>query len=168
MAQQHPLLCTMYSVLGVVQLFSHIQLLGTPWTSTRQATLSFTISWRLLKSCPLSQWMMPSNHLILCRSLLLLPSIFPGIRVFSNESALLSCGQSIGASASTLVLPMNIQGLISFKIDWFDLPCSPRDSQESSPAPEFESINSSVLSLLYGLTIASIHEYYVIVSSEGQ
>jgi len=80
----------------------------------------------------------------------------------------ISCGQSIGASASTLVLPMNIQGLISFKIDWFDLPCSPRDSQESSPAPEFESINSSVLSLLYGLTIASIHEYYVIVSSEGQ
>ena len=140
---------------------------ATPWTTACQASPSITNSRSPPKPMSIES-VMPSNYLILCRSLLLLPSIFPGIRVFSNESALLSCGQSIGASASTLVLPMNIQGLISFKIDWFDLPCSPRDSQESYPAPEFESINSSVLSLLYGLTIASIHEYYVIVSSEGQ
>jgi len=167
MAQQYPLLCTRYSVLGVVQLLSHIQLLGTPWTATCQATLSFTISWRLLKSCPLSQWCHPiiSSSVAPCSSC---PQSFPASGSLLMSQLFISCGQSIGASASTLVLPMNIQGLISFKIDWFDLPCSPRDSQESSPAPEFESINSSVLSLLYGLTIASIHEYYVIVSSEGQ
>ena len=147
-----------------------VQSYPTPWDPLDFNTPGYPVLHHLLEIAQILsiESMMPSNHLILCRSLLLLPSIFPGIRVFSNESALLSCGQSIGASASTLVLPMNIQGLISFKIDWFDLPCSPRDSQESSPAPEFESINSSVLSLLYGLTIASIHEYYVIVSSEGQ
>ena len=65
---------------------------------------------------------MLSNHLILCRPLLLLPSIFPSIRVFSNESALcITGGQSTGASASASLLPMNIQGLICFKMDWFDL-----------------------------------------------
>ena len=95
-------------------------------------------------SCPLSP-VMPSNHLILCCPLLLLPSIFANIRIFSNESVLRirwpSGGQSIGVSALASVLPMNIQ-------DWFPLdglvgsPCSPRDSQESSPTPHFKSINS--------------------------
>ena len=78
--------------------------LCTPWSAARQAPLSFTISWSLLKLMSIES-VMPSSHLILCCPLLLLPSVFPSIRVFSNESAL--C-QSIGASAS--VLPMNIQG----------------------------------------------------------
>ena len=82
---------------------------------------------------------MSSNHLILCHPLLLLPSIFPSIRVFSNES---SDGQSIGASASASVLPMNVQDW--FPLDWLVWsPCSPRDFQESSPTPQFKSINYS-------------------------
>ena len=102
---------------------------------------------------------MPSNILILCCPLLLPPSIFPSIRVFSNESALLIRWQSIGVFAWASVLPMNIQ-------DWFPLgltglsPCSPGDSQESSSTPQFKSINSLVLSFLYGPTLTSIHDYW--------
>ena len=103
--------------------------------------------------------LMPSNHLILCHPLLLLPLIFPSIRVLSNESALRIRCQRFGVSASTSVLPMNIQ-------DWSPLgwtggsPCCPRDSQESSPTPQFKSINSSVLSFLYIPTLTSIHDYW--------
>ena len=96
---------------GVVQSLSHVQLLATPWTAICQASLSFTISWSLLKLMSIES-VMSSNHFILSRPLLLLPSIFPSIRVFSNESILCSRCQSIGTSAS--VLPMNIQ-------DWFPL-----------------------------------------------
>ena len=88
----------------------------TPWTAAHQASLSFTISQSLLKFTS-SVSTMPSNHFILC-CLLLLPSIFPSIRVFSNESAL--CIQRIGVSASASVLPMN-SGLVSFRMDWLDL-----------------------------------------------
>ena len=97
---------------------------------------------------------MLSNHLILCHPLLLLSSIFPSIRVFSNE---------LPQVAKVLELqlqhrPSNeYSGLISYRIDWFDL--LPRDSQESSPAPQFESINSLALSLLYGPTLTSLHNY---------
>ena len=93
----------------------------TPWTAAHQASLSFTIFWSLLKLMS-TESVMPSNHLILCRPLLLF-SIFPRIRVFSNESAL----QSIGAKAKVLELQLQHQsfqqcsGLISFRIDWFDL-----------------------------------------------
>ena len=93
-----------------VQLLSRIQLFVTPWTAAHQASLSITNSQSLLKLMSIES-VMPSNHLILCRPLLL-PSIFPSIRVFSNESALCMTLQSIGVSASTSVLPMNIQ-------DWF-------------------------------------------------
>ena len=70
-----------------VQLFSHVQLFVTPWTAARQASLSITNSWSLPKLMSI-ELVMPSNHLILCRPLLFLPSFFPSIRVFSNESAL--------------------------------------------------------------------------------
>ena len=82
----------------------------TPWTAACQASLSFTTSQSLLKLMS-TELMMPSNYLVLCNPLLLLPSILPNIRVFSNESALASGGPSIGVSASALVLPMNIQDL---------------------------------------------------------
>ena len=85
----------------------------TPWTVARQAYLSFTISWSLLTLVSIES-VMPSNHLILCCHFLLLPSIFPSIRVFSNESVFLSAGQSIRDSASASVLLMNIQGLFPF------------------------------------------------------
>ena len=91
---------------------------------------------------------MPFNHLILCRPLLLLPSFFPSSESFQMSQFFKSGGQSIGASASTSVLPMNIQGW--FPLDWLVWsPCSPRDSQEFSPTPQFKSINSSALSFFY-------------------
>ena len=93
-----------------VQLLSRVRLFATPWTAARQTSLSFTNSWSLLTLMYI-KLVMPSNHLILCRPLLLLPSIFRNIRVVSNESAL---HISIGVSASASVLPKNIQ-------DWFPL-----------------------------------------------
>ena len=90
--------------------------------------------------------MMPSNNLILCQPLLL-PSIFPSIRVFSNVSALHIGGQSIGVSASALVLLMNNKDWLVWAL------CCTRDSQESSPKLQVKSINVSVLSLLYGPTL---------------
>ena len=76
-----------FDFIVVVQLLSHVWLLATPWTAACQASLSITISWSLLKLMSIES-VMPSNHLLLCHPLLLLPSIFPSIRVFSNESAL--------------------------------------------------------------------------------
>ena len=81
---------------------------ATPWTAAHQASQSVTNSWSLVKLTSI-KLVMPSNHLILCRPILLLTSIFSSIRVFSNESALSSGGQSIGVSASASILPMNIQ-----------------------------------------------------------
>ena len=89
-------------VVFVVQLLSHVQLFVTPWTAAHQALLSSTISQSLLKFMFIETVML-SSHLILCHSLLLLPSIFPRIRVFTSG------GQSIGVSASASVLPVNIQ-----------------------------------------------------------
>ena len=103
----------------VVQSLSHVWLFATPWTAAYQAPLSSTISWSLLKLMSI-QSLMPSNHLILCRPLLL-PSIFPSIRVFSTESAL-HIRWSKYWSFSFSISPSNVQsGLISFRIDCFDL-----------------------------------------------
>ena len=96
-----------------VQLLNHVWLFETPWTAARQASLSITNSRSSLKLMCIES-VMPSKHLILCRPLLLPPSIFPSIRVFSNELVLHIRWQSFGDSASTSVLLMNIQ-------DWFPL-----------------------------------------------
>ena len=103
---------------------------------------------------------MPSNHLILCQPLFLLPSIFPSIRVFSSDSAIhIRCPKYWRFSFS--ISPSEeYMGLISFKLDWFCTPWCPRDSQESFPAPQFKSISSSLLGFLYGPTLASIHVYW--------
>ena len=140
-----------------VQSLSRVQLFVTQWTAARQASLVSTVSWCLLKLTSV-ELVMPSKHLFLCRPLLLLPSIFPSIRVFSNESAFpirwpKYCSFSFSISPS-----IEHPGLISFRMDWS--PCSPRDSQESSPAPQFKNINSSALSFLYGPTLTSIHDYW--------
>ena len=103
---------------------------------------------------------MPSNHLILCCPLLLLPSIFPSIRVFSNESALLIRWPKDWSFSFSISPSSEYSGFISFRMDWFWSPCTPRDSQESSPAPQFESINSSVLSLHYGSGLTFVHDYW--------
>ena len=133
--------------LSSVHSLSHVQLFVTPWTAAHQVSLSITISWSLLKLMSIES-VVPSNHLILCHPFLLLPSVFPSIRVFSNESVL----------------------CIRWPKDWrfsfgicplgYGSPCSPRDSEEFSPAPQFKSINSSVLSFLYGPTVTSIRDYW--------
>ena len=98
----------MYGALSfaVVQSLSRVGLFVTPWTAAYRGSLSFTVSWNLLKLMSIES-MMPFNHLILCHPLPLLPSIFPSIRVFSNELTLSIRWKSIGASAS--VLPINTQ-----------------------------------------------------------
>ena len=118
----------------------------------------FTISQSLFKPMSIES-VMPSNHLILCRPLLFLPSIFHSIWVFSSKSALHIRWPKYW-SFSFSVSPSNeYSGLISFRINWFDF-CYPRASQESSPAPQFKSINSSALSFLYSPTLISIHDYW--------
>ena len=92
-------------IVVVVQSLSRVQLFATAWTAARQASLSFTISQTLLKLLSIKS-VMPFSHLILCCSLLLLPSVFPRIRVFSNES---SAGQSIGDSASASVVFLELR-----------------------------------------------------------
>ena len=104
-----------------VQSLSRVRLFGTPWTAAHQASLSITNSWSLLKLMSI-QSVMPSNHLILCCPLLLLPSIFPSIRSFPVSQFFASGGQSIGVSASASVLLMNIQNLFPLELTgWISL-----------------------------------------------
>ena len=113
-------------VVSSVQSLSCIQLFATPWTVACQASLSITNSRSLLKLTSI-EWVMPSNHLVLCHPLLLPPSISPGIRVFSNESDL--CIRwtkywsfSFSMKAEIFIRPSNeYSGLISFRMDWLDL-----------------------------------------------
>ena len=100
-----------------VQSLSRVRLFATPWTAARQASLSITNSWSL----PKSMSMMPSNHVILCRPLLLLPSIFPSIRVFSNESALRIRWPKYWSFSFSIIPSKEHPGLISFRMDWLDL-----------------------------------------------
>ena len=131
---------------------SHVRLFVTPWTAACQASLSITNSWSLLKLMSI-ELVIPPNHLVLCCRLFLLPLIFPSIRVFSNESVLHSSW-----SFSFSISPSNeYSGLISFRIGLAGSSCSPRDSQESSPTPQFKSINFSALSLLHSPTLTSNH-----------
>ena len=125
----------------------------TPWTTSCQASLSFTISWSLLIFM-FTESVMLSNHLILCCPLLLSPWIFPSIRVFSKESDLHIRWLKFWNFSFS---PSNeYSRLISFTIDWLDSLAVLRNSQESSPAPLLESINSLVLSLLYDSTLTFI------------
>ena len=102
-----------------LQLFSRVQLFATPWTATRQASLSITNSRGLLKLMS-SESVMPSNYLVLCCPLLLLPSIFPSIRVFSNESALCIRWPKYWSFSFNISPSIEYSGLISFRMDWFD------------------------------------------------
>ena len=103
-----------------VQSFSHVQLFGTPLTAAHQAFPSITNSWGLLKLMSI-ELVIPSNHLILCCPLLLLPSIFPRIRVFSNESVLCIRWPKYWSFRFSIIPSNEYSALISFRIDWFDL-----------------------------------------------
>ena len=151
-----PLSFLLFGIVAV-QLLSHVRLFATSQTAACQAPLSFTISQSLLKwiQMPIESVTL-SNHLILCCPFLLLPSIFPNVRIFSNESALGSRWPVTGASTSASVLPMNIQG-------WFPLGLTGLIALQfeglSKVFPAFESINSVVLGLLYGPILISVHDY---------
>ena len=146
----------MNKVVIVVQLQSQVWLFATPWTAAWQASLSFTIFRSLLKLMSI-ELVMPSNHLILCCPLLL-PSIFPSIRVFPNESALCIRRPEYRNFSFRVSPSSDIQGW--FPLGVTGLICLILLSQESSPAPQFESINSLALSLLYGPTLISVHDYW--------
>ena len=103
-----------------VQLLSHVRLIVTPWTAACQASLSITNSWDLLKLMPI-ELVMPSNQLIFCCPLLLLPSIFPSIRVFSNESVLHIRWPKDWSFSFSISPSKEHPGLISFRMDWLDL-----------------------------------------------
>ena len=102
-----------------VQLLSHVQLFATPWTAARQGSLSITNSWSLLKLTSI-ELVMPPNHLILCHTLLLLPSNFPSIRVFSNESFLHIRWPQYWSFSFSISPSNEYSGLISFRMDWLD------------------------------------------------
>ena len=109
-----------YDISFVVQWLSHVRLFVTPWTAARQASLFFTISQSLLKLMSIES-VMPSNHLILCHSLLLLLSIFPSIRVFSNELSFPIRWAKYWNFSFSISLSNDYSELISFRIDWFNL-----------------------------------------------
>ena len=104
----------------VVQLLSYVQLFAVPWTAALQASLSFTISQNLLRLLSIES-VMPSNHLILCHPLLLLPSIFPSVRVFSSDSAVHIRWPKYWSFSFSISLSNEYSRLISFSNDWFDL-----------------------------------------------
>ena len=128
----------------------------TWWTAAHRTSLSFTISPRLLELMSLSQWCHPTI-LSSVAPFSSCPQSFPASGSFPGSWLFTSSGQSVGILASTSVLPEH-SGLISFSTDWLDL-LDVQGIKESSPAPQFESNNSLVLSLLYGPAFMSIHDY---------
>ena len=124
----------------VVHLLNCGQLFLTPWTAARQTFLSITVSRSLFKLLSM-ELMIPSNHFTFCHPFLLLPSIFPSIRVFSSESALCIRLPKYWNFSSNISPSSEYSGTLNI--------CCPRDSEESSPVPQFESISSSALNLLY-------------------
>ena len=133
----------------------------TPWSAARQASLSFTNSRSLLKLMSIES-MMPSKQLILCHNLLLQPSIFPSIRVFSRESVL--CIRWPKYWSFSINSSNEYLGLIFFRIDWFDLLGVQGTLKSLLQNKKFNSINSLALSFLYGPNLTSIHDYWKIHS----
>ena len=135
-----------------IQSLSRVRLFATPWIAARQASLSITNSQSPPKLMSIES-VMPSNHLILYHPLLLLPSIFPRLGSFQMSQLFASGGQSIGSFSFNISPPNEHPGLI-FRMDWLDL-LAVQGTLESSPTPQFKSINSSALSFLYSPTLTS-------------
>ena len=136
--------------LHSVQSLSRVRLFATPWIAALQASLSNANSRSLLKLMPIES-VMPSSHLILCRPLLLLPPIPPSIRFFSNESTVCMRWPKYWSFSFSISPSNEHPGLISFRMDWLDLLAVQGDSQESSPTPQFKSINFSATLRLFKL-----------------
>ena len=145
-----------WSGFSSVQSLSRVRLFATPWIAAQQAPCPSPTPGVYPNSCPLSRWCHPtiSSSVVPFSSC---PQSLPASGSFQMSQLFISGSQSTEVSAPTSVLPMYIQ-------DWFPLglvgsPCSPRDSQESSPTPQFKSINSSALSFLYSPTLTSIQNH---------
>ena len=145
-------------LLSSVQSLSCARLFATPWTAARQASLSITNSQSLLKLTSIES-VTPSNHLIFCHPRLLLPSIFPSIRVFSNES-ILCIRWPNNWSFSFSIIPSNeYSGLISFRMDWW-LSLQSKGLSKVFSNTTVQKHQFLALSLPYGPTLTFIHEYW--------
>ena len=143
-----------YLWFSSVELLGRVQLFATPWTAACQATLSITNSRSPPKLMSIESGV-PCNHLIPCHPLLLLPSVFPSIRVFSNESALHIRWPKYWSFSFNISFSNEHSGLISFRrTGWISL--QSKGLSKSSPTPQFKSINSSAFSFLYSLTASTI------------
>ena len=145
---------------SLVQSLIHVRLFATPWTAAHQASLAITNSWSLLKLMSI-ELVMSFNHLILCRPLLLLPSIFPSIRVFSNESILHIRWPKYWSFNFSISPSNEYSGMISFRLDWLDL-LAVQGTLKSllQHHTQFKSINSLMLIFPYSPTLTSIYDYW--------
>ena len=145
---------------SLVQSLIHVRLFATPWTAAHQASLAITNSWSLLKLLSI-ELVMSFNHLILCRPLLLLPSIFPSIRVFSNESILHIRWPKYWSFNFSISPSNEHSGMISFRLDWLDL-LAVQGTLKSllQHHTQFKSINSLMLIFPYSPTLTSIYDYW--------
>ena len=140
----------------VVHLLGRVRLV-TPWTAACQASLSITKTWSLLKFMSF-ELAMPFNHLVLCHPLLLLPSIFPSIRVFSNELALHLRWPKYWSFSFSISPSNEYSGLISFRMDWFDC-LAVQGTLKSLLQHHSSKASFLVLSLVYGPALTSVHDY---------
>ena len=143
--------------ISSVQSLSHVRLFATPWIAALQAYLSITNSQSSLKLSSIAS-VMPSSHLILCRPLLLLPPIPPSISLFQWVSSSNEVAKVLEFQPQRHSLQRNPRADL-LQNGLVGSPCSPRDSQESSPTPRFKSINSSALSFLHSPTLTSVHDH---------
>ena len=139
-------------------MLTRVQLFAAPWTATCQASLSFTISWSLLKLKSIESVML-FNHFILCHPLLFLPSVLPSISVFLNESALYIRWPKYWSFSFSISLSNEYSGPISFRTDWFDL-LAVQGTLKSSPTPQFKNINYLELSFHYTPILTSMHDFW--------
>ena len=149
----------MFIAATYVQLLGCVWLFATPWTAACQAPLSFTNSQSLLKFMS-TELVMLSNYLILCGPLLLLPSIFPTIRVFSNESALLITWPKYWSFSFSISPSNEYSGLISFRIDWFDLLAAQRTLNSIVASNHHNSKESTLFSFFYNPALTSRFDYW--------
>ena len=147
----------MQALFGSVQVLSHVWLFATPRTAACQASLSITNSLSLLKLMSV-ELVMPSNHLILCHPLLL-PSIFPSIRVFSNESVLYIRWPKYWSFSFSKSSSNEYSGLISFRMDWLELLAVQGTLKSLLQHHSSKTLSSSVLSFLHSPTLTSIHDH---------
>ena len=145
--------------LSSVQSLSHVRLFATEWTAARQAPLSIPNSQSLLKLMSIES-VMPSNHLILCCPLFLLPPIPPSIRVFSNESVPHIRWPKYWSFSLSISPANEYSGLISFRMDWLNFLAVQGTLKSLLQTPQFKSINSSAVSFFYSPTLTSIRDYW--------